>query len=571
MDKINVLWIEDNPIQESLKLKDLIDSDPALQKLFPEELWGEFIPAIQFEGEAAGYEQYFNLQVLQHPIECKDFISACLQLEDRMGITAFNKLKGVLPEVIAFDYHFGEKIMVNQGRGAMSYHPRSRSLRQFINPNYRFLENKEIRSVMEDLLPFQLEQREAQNYTEIDFLMDISRVKSPANVREKDEKALVEDDFGLLTAIEVLRLFRAHTVVAMPATFVRDQIENLSLHGKFFEWLNEYDWSIDFNRAGRGKKKWDLTLKDAMIALQKKIANHLSLGKLFVSYSQLNELTKENLPQERVLAYRNAYGTKKLPLDGLFFYIPANDRDAAIREWATSLCKAYADSAGQVSFTLYQDAVEESGKLVNAFTAKLVDKRIELSKQVVRYLNKKIPLEDKQLSGLMDHFGVTQHHINAFRAGRAANYHCITRHIVDIRKVNREIARLVVLMTDIRLHTIYQQFMEATAASGFDNRTMKLLKGRPSYDDLLYVLYPVAENPLVLPYHLVFLEGVFSDDVMKTRLRQPFEVWETLINNIGLRENSVYPAGLTQGERRLCASFAEETGLGINYYPSWLQ
>lgn len=569
MDKINVLWIEDNPIQESVFVEDLLKRDPALKSIFPNELYGNRIPAIHFTEEYAGCEKYFNLQVLQHPLENKDFITMCLRLEDRFGFDGFKKLSGVVPEVIAFDYHFGENITVNRGAGAMDYFPSTKPLRQFINPNYRFVENQEVMSAIGEP-NFILERPESENYTKEEFLMAISRVESYSDVQDKDEQDLITDDFGLLTAVEILRLFRGHTVVAMPTTFVKNQVENLSLHGKYFEWLNEHDYSVDFNRSNRGEKKWDLTLKDAMIALQKKLLNHLRLGKISVAFSHLNDLTKRPIPEQRIFQFESVYGRRQLPLDGLFFYVPKAQRDHAINEWAVSLSDMYAKQNG-VSYSDYKEAANQSEDLINAYATDLVDKRIELSKRVVQLLNKEIPQTDERLKELMDFFGVAERHIRAFEEGKSAQHHQIGRHAVDFRSVSHDIGRLVVLMTQLRLHVTYQQFRESEAVSTMDTRMAERLKPHPNDDDLLFALFPVARSPLVLPFHLIFLNNVFEETTMKAKLKQPYEGWWTALDNLELREKGEFPANLTDGERRICRSFADEIKLKSKFYPSWLE
>src|SRR5260221_11571694 len=164
MDKINILWIEDNPLQESLFINDIVQRNPELKKVFSKDLYRDAIPAIHFEKELKEYYKYFNLQVLQHPVEIKDFVSMCLQLEDEFGATAFMEMEVVLPEIIAFDYHFGATITVNQGMGAISYNPRIEAIRKYINPNFKFINSEKFKGLFKDK-EFLLEKTESENYT----------------------------------------------------------------------------------------------------------------------------------------------------------------------------------------------------------------------------------------------------------------------------------------------------------------------------------------------------------------------------------------------------------------------
>src|SRR5260221_2154635 len=137
---------------------------------------------------------------------------------------------------------------------------------------------------------------------------------------------------SLFSAIEILRIFREHPTVAIPATYNRADVEKLTLHGKYFEWLNEYEYSVDFQREERGSKKWDSILKDAVKALRKKIETHLKLGKITPSLTELFQIADGNLEQ-RTFTFSSAYGTKQLPLDGLFIDVKISERNKAIVEW----------------------------------------------------------------------------------------------------------------------------------------------------------------------------------------------------------------------------------------------
>lgn len=572
MDKINILWIEDNPLQEGLYIKDLIRRDSKLREQFPKELDDYPVPAILFDKEINGFERYFNLQVLQHPLEIKDYISMCLKLEDTYGSASFAECNGVLPEIIVFDYHLGGKITANQGKGAMTYHPRTRLIREFINPNYKLKQNIKYKELFREI-DFQLEKKESENYTETDFLKTISKTETTSEIKPQDKEGLKSDDFGLLTAIEILGIFRQHTTVAIPATFVKNQVENLSLHGKFIEWLNEYEYGVDFERMNRGSKKWDYIIKDAALVLQHKIENQLKLGKITVTYSHINDLSRKRITAESVFIFKSEYGIRSIPLYGLFIDQNEDVREVKVHEWATKLAQIYTEKT-KISYSDYRVAIEKADELIDAYRTSLVNKRIELSKFIVRYLNGEILIDNKEFKVLRELFNVSEIHIQCFKDGKDGRFHSIEDNDHDFRKIKSDLEhldRLIVLMTDIYLHFEYQTFCESNKNVTADKQVVKLLKTKPTYDDLLFALYPVPTNPLVLPYHLIFLKEVFTPEEMKKKRKQPYEAWEKPLSNLNMIEkDQEFPANLSDAELLLCNSFAEEIHLKPANFPNWL-
>lgn len=572
MDKINVLWVEDNPLQEAMYVSDLIKraekpEKENLEKIFSKDLYEFPIPAIHFtEKELGEYHKYFNLQVLQHPVEVKDYISMCLQLEDAEGKGAFSKMEVVLPEIIPFDYLLSERISINQGGGAISYNPKIQALRKFINPNFKFKEKFEKLFKEKQFL---LEKTDSRNYSQNDFLKAISKLKSGDEIKKKDKDDLSEDDFGLFAAVEILRIFREHPVVAMPATFNKNEAEKLSLHGKYFEWLNEYDYSVDFERAERGNKKWDAILKDAVRALQKKIETHSKLGKITLDLNEILKLATENISKkenERVLTIRTAYGKKRLPLDGLFINIGRPERDKAIKNWAVNIFDEMFKS-GMVRTDL--DIINNAKKYADTLWGAYQDKRFwdrvnfsKLHKMTVEdaYLSKGDKKKyDQYLKGKVSGFKVK----TTKRGGGSYEYLNPVELKGLIKKVETKynqqdnlIISWTVLFVMIK---IFKARMDYLKKNGIRDNTL------PTENEILTVLFPLASNPVIMPIH-----GP-NDNTAKEFIVKHFNLKRITKETF---ENFIYADEKFYGEpiKYLLRWYAESMELtDDDYLPTWLK
>ena len=87
-------------------------------------------------------------------------------------------------------------------------------------------------------------------------------------------------------------------------------------------------------------------MTDGAILLRKRIESQLASGRIMVCYSHLNELSEKNLPDARVFTFDSDFGSKNLPLDGLFIDCNENVRTGRINKWAGDLLKIYVTKTG---------------------------------------------------------------------------------------------------------------------------------------------------------------------------------------------------------------------------------
>jgi hypothetical protein len=562
-DKINVLWIEDSPLQQGIYVKDLIRRQPALADKFPKEVHEDKIPAIFFLGSLHKYHQYFDLRVLQHPIEIKDYIRMCMKLKNSMGAKAFPHKDGLLPDYVIMDYKLGSNITINQ-KDSISYNHKQEPIRRFINPNYLLIENYPEIFRNENFL---LEDESNQNYSFMDFLKSISNVSSNSEINEQDIADLKHDDFGLFAGLTIIGIFNNNLTIGLPATYNKANKFNLTLHGKFFEWINESSHFLDFDRKSRNSKKWDDNLKDAARIFRKKVASYLELGKVIIQYSRLQDLADGKLGEDRIISMETSYGVKKYPIDGLFIDVPEETRTVEVQAWATDLLNIYSRQTGY-DYNKFIIAKKAAISLIQGYqNSEMVENRIEFSKLVVQKAKNELQNKERldQLSNL---FGITEKEIDLYINGKNKGSD-LTGSVVDFRNIKekngddgQKVNRLIILLTDLLLHLLCQEFCNRNRESPADSRWMGQLREMPTLEDLKFALFPVSKSPLVLHYHYNSL----PDD---TTIKEP-DGWDKVLRDLGLYKEGTYPNELSNGERMLCRNFALQIGLEKNYFPKWL-
>lgn len=557
---ITILLIEDNPAQEGIKSKDLKSRGIDIGDLND----SIDVPGISFKKEEnKNFHSLFALKILQHPEEIREFISNCLEKEDKEGPIALGNIAGIVPEIVEFDYKLWDNFQINSENKNIKYWSAYQKLRGHYNPNFLF--NGE----------HHLQKRENENYTVKDFIERINK-KNNATGKEpwykKDEQQLKDDELGLYAGVEVTRLFRNHVSVGIAATFNKDGVEKLHAFGKFYEWINDYDLGTMFSREERGNKDWDSVISAAVKQLQIRIKTQLQCNKVTINLTQLLAYAKE-IPtdqEKRIFTFQSAYGVRHLPLDGLFIDVEANKRDEAIETWVNDLLLNFKTGA-------YKSAKDASAQLIQAYRAiPVIKNRIRLSELAVKLCNSEALncKENDELEKLKSEFGIGNIQVtNCVNNGDAENSN-LTNKVVDYRDVKtseNETNRLIVLFTDLQVHNVWQNFCKMNENTDLDGQISTLLKSRPTLDDLRAALFPIPKNPLVLPYHYHLLS-----DKSKFKSKDAFEVWDTHLGKSKMNDNAMfpkaeYPKGLGPGEKQLCKSFALDIGLESKYYPNWLK
>lgn len=591
--KINVLWIEDNPAIDGLTVAELQNRDGVDFGGLPDTI---LVPAIEFpvDSEKFDYHKYFNLQLLQHPEEIREYISMCLEVEDKRGPKALGNVNHVVPDIVPFDYKLSPNIKINivsKETGSIKYTPITRKLREYYNPNYKLL------YAFKDSL-FEgktLELDKVDEYDNADFIRKINRLLERNLEREKkDSINLQEDDMGLYAGVSITRQFRNHITVGLPVTANKDNIEILTAHAKYFEWLNEYDLGSMFRRSKKGSKKWSDIISEAVQQLRERIKVQVEAGKIQLDLTQMIKLSSGDFPkfgkdEERIFTFTSIYGTRHLPLDGLFIEKDAGeDRDSAIRIWANELIEILVEKAGEKGTELkfYAQALEGVNTLWSAIGSQRAKLRFELSYLTHRKKETELTEEEtSQLSFLRAFFLIKE-----TKKGDTIRNSCEFR---DFKSFSIITKRFIVFFAVVKLWHLYSLFITAyedvfkeidDTFTGLEEkeknkkkklekkkkpRNFGILRQKPSKDELSYFLFPILANPIVMYEHEQ------NDKPLTKHLDNDLE--------LGNIPDDLDMSGIIkQGEKVFITDFAKRIGFEksvkdadnkeiINpFYPKWL-
>ena len=560
-NRINILWIEDNPLLTERKESGEHDGTEKIKKDGKDFL----IPSMKSLGNEAAL---FNLKILQHPEEIREYLTMCSKVVDTKGPSYLSNADGVVPDIVVFDYMLNENFSTT-GKHCISYAAVMKPIRKMFNPTYSFLA-KPFDELFEKYVLFP---ERSINYTDEDLFQQINYdfKNKMLPIINRDIESSKDDEFGLYAGITIFRFFKEHITCGLPATFNKKDRSSLQPTAKYFEWLNGYDLENALQRENKGNKDWKSVLTDGAILLRKRIESQLASGRIMVCYSHLNELSEKNLPDARVFTFDSDFGSKNLPLDGLFIDCNENVRTGRINKWAGDLLKIYVTKTG-FTFQEYEVARNISKMLIKQYQANdEVDKRDRLSELVVKFILEETKTVDAEMKELMNHFGVTMDKINSFVNKEDITYSSLDKNFIDYRDKKtgqHQIDRLIVLFSDLRLHKIYEDFCKKAGKGDQEFYLINQLLDPPSYKELRCVLFPVAQNPLVLPQHELYL----PKDYQK---KDPFEVWDNhltknVMKQFHLLPKSSYPANISRAEKNICMSFAKEIGL-TEKFPTWLQ
>lgn len=494
------------------------------------------------------YSDYFELKWLRNYKDVYRYKKMCQQVEDTFSPNELGSINGVVPEIVLFDYaltgHENKSILDNKN---------DKNIIEKIIPNRKlasFLKKKGIEKI-EDPKPFEL---------------NVKEIKPDLN----------NDNLGCIGGIIVVSQFRNHPCIGIATT--RKNSEDIKgQEAQFLEILNEEPEQFNFDiRGDITNLNWKKLLSESVDLLRDRIKVLTKSGKVIPDPNQLIDLSNGNLTS-RVLSLESDYGFRDLPLDGLFIdkkveeYTPETDeelprdinsfRDYKIWNFSKKLLNLVDPEEH------FPEAKKTSKVLLNAYKSDEVNKRINLSLLLVKHFKNEISSDEKELlKDLKEHFGINNDQLRAFEDGNTSQA-AIQNMIKDFRNEkawgNNQLNRLIVLFTKIRLHKLYQEFVENNSTGGLNNNFSKILKEPPTFSDLLFALFPVPKYPLVLPYHWSSLPEYIN--------KPDSEILTKSLRDLNLIEkNKSFPANLTAGEKILCKGFAMSLKVHKPYLPTWL-
>jgi len=497
---INILWIDDNPL---IQLESTID-----------RLKQNLNKVTNLKGDLA---EYYNLIILQHPKEIKQYLEACSSVSLKYGSAAFAKVECIVPDIIIFDYNLSQNFGCASGN-QLPYTKDGKVIRVAFNPIYKMVEK-----YPELFRNISIFSDNCMDYSEEDFFKEVNNKEVHSKVIQDDINKTRNDDFGLYAGISILRFFKEHISCALPATFKssKSQLETTS---KYFEWLNEYDLKSAFSRENRSDKNWNTVLAFGTELLRKRILEQAKQGK--VQFNLDNLISIRNRVALNI-EINTSFTTKELSLKALFFNTDGEQVKELAKEFATDIlniiikdldiyvsAKKIADDLWktyQSPITSYRLQLSELSvrQVFEVETQTLIVKKEEESPKPIKEIDKllemfeKFKLSEKEqtyLISLNKYFKVANNEVT----NDAINYG-------DFKLItegkSKEIKRLVVFFTIIQLVNKYLNFI----TTNVEINELELMPQNigalvPNPDDLLIALYPVAKEPVMLPVHLELIK-----------------------------------------------------------------
>lgn len=304
MNRITVFWIEDNPI---------IKNEETINGLkYPKFL----------------HVEDFNYFLFQHPKQVQEFLSmiSVVGLND-ISTNLAEKCPSALPDIVVFDYKMFDAFS------------RNNNALQYANEHhFTFLKEKsashKLQETFHSLFKTNTLFLDTEDVKNGRYMGDKFKAEFKADMIQPD------DEFGLYCGITMIREFKDHVTVGVPATINKVDKTTMSYSSLFYEWINSYDLkgAIDRPAEEEEMKDWSKILDFSAGLLRLRIETQIQVGKATPDYSQLIALTEGNIPDERIFSFQTIYGKRDLPLDGLFIdKTDKSERNIKIAGWATDI------------------------------------------------------------------------------------------------------------------------------------------------------------------------------------------------------------------------------------------
>lgn len=517
MKKINIFWIEDNPIQGEI-----------------DEVDGIKFPS--FDVNIVDKE-CLSFKLFQHPMEVKEYLSMIFELNKKgLSNELCEKSITAIPDIVVFDYKLSDNFSTNN-RNSLQYSKEA---------HYKFLcsysaalelKNSFNEVFKNNVLFIESDAVKEGNYSSDEFKNELQLEVDINNI---------DDEFGLYSGLSIIREFKDYVTFGVPAT-LNKPISALSENSLFYEWLNSYDLKDAFERTERESKSWDHILKFALPLLRKRIETQISTGKIIPSYSQLNQLSKLPIPEARIFSFESVYGKRDLPLDGLFEKYQKAIIDKNISVWAEILL-----SKLPLSNDIIKKSKETATTLWNVFKSDM-EHRVILSDYTYRLLM----LDNSESS-----------HLNEIKMKLGVDLttgliseesECSIQTLLDNEK-DQEVIRLTTLLT---VTTAAIELEKQRVHSNFEEKYSLL---DPS--EYFNILFPKVNlnKSVLLPMHLT--TGSEKDNATAAGKKWLQRKLSINTSKVGQSEIFQFDKWITKGEKEFLKSIFYDESV---YYPQWLK
>ena len=474
------------------------------------------------------------------------FRKLCQNIEEKYSSSRLGKEDGFVPEIVLFDY-------------ALTGHE-----------DISILNDPDDMSILERSVPIYHLKRILSNSNAITE-EEIQPQQFDLNVFEI-EKGLNSDNIGCIGGVLTVAYFRNHPCIGIAVTRKSDA----HLKGQeamFVEGMVREQYQFDFSLRGNIENiNWNTLLKKAAQNLRKRIELLIQSNKITPSLTQLFKLADGNIlnaDDEGIFTFDSIYGTRHLPLEGLFIDIPVETRNQAIQDWVGGKRDERNNNSGllgilvksaEINIPEVKEAVHKYEMVWAGFKSHFLH-RIILSD----YSGRENGLEEEQKNLLKK---LRTEYFDVNRNDEITKNLCSLKLLFEDARgrknqINAEELRLTIIFLGTRLWIEHQKGLgqNSNVLSGYSN--LPLTK-----DDFYNVLNPVANattaegnNPLRLFMHSSINESTYMET---------FDIWLSRCKaNIPRSDWHIFKFWIRKGEKSIVKSFFLDD-LNITGIPDWL-
>jgi hypothetical protein len=371
-----------------------------------------------------------------------------------------------------------------------------------------------------------------------------------------------DENFGCFLGGLLLTTFSDHPC-ALVASTVRQRSDVHGSYTAFFQWALQ-DEGQGSLRAGEKYGRWKPIIQAGVQRIRDRIVRLASASLLQISLEDLLALAA--MEEQPTLAVSSRYGRRMYPVAGLFMDNPPENVTEAASEWANDVLQSAWEAQGtgasahefEETLSSLHRGCELARQLWDAYCDDdRLGRRLRLSELLARDCGKglnKEPLtrvERRELSTLSTYFDVR----DVSRAVPACG-----RRFMDLRHLDFDdrAKRWAVLLITVRiLHDRYRAVQIARNIRGQRERKTDIdpaLEAPLTPNDLYLGLFPIAQTPVVLPWH--------------TERSDPAASWSRYIKALGLDLKEILTGrgsrSATPAERVVLRMFAESVGAEDN-------
>lgn len=612
-DKFNVLLIEDNPKQiGGFEGADFLDDKG--NKLFEDSFDDAIIPSVNLVEHHTDLSNHFNLKVLQHPLEVKEFIQLVRDAESELGFLTIGNLPGIVPDVVVFDYLLWQNIETNKtidDKGSLTfnlhYNENSAPIRKFLNPNFELLKNLSSSAIRK------LHLEENGEYGESDFINSINKIDTSTDkelsseIYNRDKTELHTDDMGLYCGVSIWQLFRNHITVPIPATQNKDKIDKLKAHSKFLEWLYEHELGHIMQEQYRVQKTWADIIPKSVSCMRDRALTMASQFRIFFNLQNLLNLISEKHSKrdekgERIEAgftIITQYGSRTYYLDALFVDIVPEKRDKAISEFAEKCFNTFKNAS---TYTPSNDEIITSMRNANylfeayqskAFWERLLFSKLYFIEENYRKYNpilvddstsakdkktkKQTQVENKQINLSADEEKLLNTFIlnkNEEIKVKSTKKSFEVTNAKDLRTIEEgesiNVRKLTVLFTILRLYRARQEFLKAETKVNTWNS--KFGEQYPGLMECLHLIFPIPANPIILPIHSREVSASWTPYIDSLSFFGKLsDVDKGKDADMYLFHPDVNGSFFDKGTKSILIAYSNFINLKFDYLPKWLK